>query len=231
MLVSSYLLAAQTKKPPLSATQLELMLGYEAGTAPTQPVSAAFRDAARAARRGRGRLGSRFLRLPYQRSPDRPKSVLRRKRLALTDPVPARIGCLLTESQRAYARLVRDEWERHGVFDLCHDEAASRIGVCCKTAMRAQMRLEELALISVERRPQPGRKHLPNVVRIIAPAWLVWIEHGPKSRREPIGRHEGLATGATLNKERLSQPPCQEKRQPAAAHAASPGFEATIRAK
>jgi hypothetical protein len=204
MLVSSYLLAAQAKKPPLTATQLELMLSYEAGTAPTRSANPGSRP--------RGRLGGRYLRLPYQRAPNRPEAVMRRKRLALTNPVPIQIGCQLTESQRAYARLVRDEHERHGFFDLCHDEAAARIGTCPKTAKRAQAELKKLALISVERRPQPGRKNLPNIVKIIAPQWLMWIERGPKSRREPIGGHEGQATGAMLNKERLSQHPC---RQPA----------------
>jgi hypothetical protein len=223
LVASSYLLAIEAKKPPLSATQLDLMLGYQAGTAPTRPASGGSRP--------RGRLGGRYLRLPYQRAPNRPEAVMRRKRLALTNPVPIQIGCQLTESQRAYARLVRDEHERHGFFDLCHDEAAARIGVCPKTAKRAQASLKKLALISVERRPQPGRKNLPNIVKIIAPQWLMWIERGPKSRREPIGGHEGQATDTTLKTERLSQPPCQEKRQPAALHAASPSFAERIRAK
>jgi hypothetical protein len=199
------------KKAPLSAPLLDLMQGYEAGTAPTRAANPAqrFHDAARR------REGGRFLRLPYQRAPDRPAAVLRRKRLALTDPVPARIGSQLTESERAYARLVRDEWERHGVFDLCHDEAAARIGACSKTVMRAQQRLQELALISVEPRPQPGRKHLPNLVRVISPQWLTWIRLGPRRwRNSDRGTSMSSHGNAPHYPERLEQPTCQFQRPP-----------------
>jgi len=200
---SSHLLAVMASRPLPTAPLLDLMHGYELGVIPTRSAHPTAR------RKSSG--GGRFLRLPYQRAPDRPRAVLRRKRLALTDPVPARIGAQLTEAQRAYARLVRDEWERHGVFDLCHDEAAARIGACAKTAMRAQDRLRELALISVEARPQPGRKHLPNIVRIIAPQWLLWIEHGPKSRpRADRGTSVSSHGSASLNHERLVQLACQK---------------------
>ena len=199
---SRHLLAAMANKPPMSAPLLDLMNGYATGAIPTRPANPTHRFHGAARRRE----GGRYLRMPYQRAPDRPKAVMRRKRLALTDPVPARIGAQLTEAERAFARLVRDEWERHGVFDLCHDEAAARVGTCSKTIQRAQDRLQELALISVELRPQPGRKNLPNVLRIISPQWLVWIERGPKRQRrmDRWTRMSSHGNPSDLNPERLA---------------------------
>jgi hypothetical protein len=194
------------RKPPLTAPLLALMHGFETGAMSTRPARAAIERY-----QARPRGGGRFLRLPYQRTPDRPKSLLRRKRLALTDAVPAQIGCQLTESERAFCRLVRDEHERHGVFDLCHDEAAARMGCCPKTILRAQHRLRELALIKVEIREQPGRKHLPNVITIVSPEWLLWISRGPKRRRQgdrvTLVSSHGNPTDS--NHERLEQAACQ----------------------
>jgi hypothetical protein len=203
---SPSLLAAMARRPLMAAPLLELMHGYETGARATLPARAAI---ARYQSRPRG--GGPFLRLPYQRTPDRPKSVMRRKRLALTDAVPAQIGCQLTESQRAFARLVRDEHERHGVFDLCHDEAAARMGCCAKTVLRAQDRLQELALIKVEIREQPGRKHLPNVVTIVSPQWLMWIERGPKRRRQGdrVTSMSSHGNPPDSNLARLEQAACQ----------------------
>jgi hypothetical protein len=103
----------------------------------------------------------------------------------------------LTESERAYASLVREHHERQGYFDLCHDAAAALMGVCAKTVQRAQKRLEGKTLrwIKVDHRPQPGRqKHLPNIITIISPEWLTWIARGP---RKPASIESGHSCPAT----------------------------------
>jgi hypothetical protein len=92
----------------------------------------------------------------------------------------------LTPSQQAYARIIADEYARHGRCDRTLDELAARAGCCWKTAQRAQARLEELGWISVSRRKIDARMNLPNYVKVVSREWLTWIKHGAPSR---IGRH------------------------------------------
>ena len=131
------------------------------------------------------RAVGRFPRMPYQRSPDRARSIERRKRLAATWAVPPHMAAHLTTSELAFCRLVADDFARHGSFDRCHDEAAARIGTCAKTIQRAQATLARLGWITVEVRPCKGAKHLPSVIRIVSPEWRQWIKNGPTPRPAP----------------------------------------------
>jgi len=96
----------------------------------------------------------------------------------------------VTESQRAYARIITDEVHRTGDCRLTLDEIAARGGMCRKTAKRAQDRLAELGWIKVHQRPVQGRKHLANVVVVVSAEWVTWIKMGPKRRPSSIGGHE-----------------------------------------
>jgi hypothetical protein len=164
----------------------ELIAGYASGEITTL---AARPFANRAVRRFQGR----FTRPRPQRSPDRERSIHRRRMLAATWPMPPVMAGMLTTSQVAYARIVADEVHRSGRCELTLDEIAARGGMCRKTAKRAQDRLAELAWITVEERPVEGRKHLSNVVRIVSHEWSTWIKMGPKPRR--IGGHLCPTTG------------------------------------
>lgn len=136
--------------------------------------------------------GGRFGRAPYQRSPDREKSIERRRRLAATQPLRPAMAAKgrLTISELAYARLIADDNLIAGDSRDCHDKMAARVGTCSRTIQRAQERLKELGWIEVELRPNKGRKHDSNIVRIISPEWLTWIMMGPS----PIARQKRLAT-------------------------------------
>jgi len=136
--------------------------------------------------------GGRFVRMPYQRSPDREKSIERRKRLAGTQPLRPAMAARanLTTSELAYARLIADDNLIAGDSRDCHDKMAARAGTCSRTIQRAQKHFEKLGWIEVERRPIEGRKHDTNIVRIISPEWLTWIMMGPS----PIARQKRRAT-------------------------------------
>jgi hypothetical protein len=101
---------------------------------------------------------------------------------------------LLTTSEVAYARLVANEHQRCGAYDMPHAKAAAIIGCCPETVRRAQRRLEQLGLISVEHRPVQGRKHMSNVIRIVDASWLSWIDNGPAPRPYPIAQQLCLPT-------------------------------------
>lgn len=166
-------------------TDPERLAAYASGEIATRP-------ALPIAERPQRRLLSRFRRPQPQRSPDREKSIRRRRTLAATWPMPPAMAGLLTTSQVAYARIVSDEVHRTGDCRLTLDEIAARGGMCRKTAKRAQDRLAELRWISVDHRPVPGRKHLSNIVRVLSAEWLSWIKMGPKPRR--TGGHSCPAT-------------------------------------
>lgn len=195
---STELLALMASKPLPDAA---LMRAYELGEITTCP-------ARRRTNGDQDRYGGRFTRHRYQQSPDRQASILRRRRLGSTWPMPPHMAAHLTESQKAYARIVADEISTNGICDRTLDEIAARGGMCSKTAQRAQHRLRLLGWITVEDRPRLGRKHLPNVVRIVSPEWRTWIELGPRPRL--IGGHRCPATENHSVPKKKSGSPRQE---------------------
>lgn len=150
------------------------------------------------------RFQGRFTRPRPQRSPDREKSIHRRRTLAATWPLPPVMAGMLTTSQVAYARIVGDEIALHGQCNRTLDEIAARGGMCRKTAKRAQDRLAELGWIKVQERPVQGRKHLSNVVSIVSAEWVTWIKMGPKPRS--IGGHSCPTTvNQSINTDRTER--------------------------
>jgi DNA-binding MarR family transcriptional regulator len=119
-----------------------------------------------------------FLRAPEQRSPDRQASIRRRRKHAATGPLPPAIAAGFTTGETAVLRVIADEWLAHGASDRSLKELAARAGVCRSIAKRA-VRLAELdGLITVQRRPRSGRKHLTNIIRVIRAEWIDWLNKG-----------------------------------------------------
>jgi hypothetical protein len=193
MKASAELAAIMARK---RAPDPEIVAGYLSGEIVTTP--------ARSLNRSQRRYGGRFTRRRYQRSPDREKSIERRRTLAATWPMPPKMCGKLTTSQAAWAKIVADEVARTGDCRLDHDQIAARAGICRKTAQRAQARFLELGWITREVREVEGRKNLPNIVRIVSPEWLTWIKMGPTVRSaRKTGGHFASAHGqrcpATVN--------------------------------
>jgi hypothetical protein len=132
-------------------------------------------------------------------SPDRERSADRRRRLSTSGPMPPAMASNFTDWGRAVMRVVGDEWLEHGQCDRTLGEIAARAGVGVTTARDAIKHAERLGFLSIEYRPRPGQKSLPNVVRIISPEWIGWLQRGPRTRRaraaEPIGSKLLEATG------------------------------------
>jgi hypothetical protein len=117
-------------------------------------------------------------RSPEQRSPDRRASLLRRREHAATGPLPPAIAATFTTGELAVLKVLSDEWLAHGACDRSLNELAARAGVCHSLAKRA-VRLAELdGLLTVQRRPRSGRKHLTNIIRIVRAEWLDWLAKG-----------------------------------------------------
>jgi hypothetical protein len=120
-------------------------------------------------------------RSPEQRSPDRRASIRRRREHAASGPLPPAIAATFTTGQQAVLKVLSDECLAHGACDRSRNELAARAGVSLTVVKQAIRYAESDGRISVLRRPRSGRKHLPNIIRIISAEWLDWLA---KSRRK-----------------------------------------------
>ena len=147
----------------LSAAQLRLAIGDEAWNAiPDAP----------------GRRAAVPRKRPREcRSPDRQRSLERRRRLAASGPLPPGSACQFTVGELAALRIIGDEWRTHGRCALFIDAIAARAGVSRSTVKNAIRRAREVGLISVEERRVTAFRNDSNVVRVISPAWRLWLAH------------------------------------------------------
>ena len=118
-----------------------------------------------------------FRRTPESKSPDRRRSIERRRRLAASGPMPPVMAAGFTVGELAVLRIVGDEVQAKGVCDRSLGEIAARAGVCRKLAQLTMRMAARDGLITIERRPRPGRKNLSNLVRIVSQSWLTWLRH------------------------------------------------------
>ena len=123
-------------------------------------------------RRIRPAQGSLF---PRNRSPDRQRSLERRRRLAASGPMPPQLACQFTTGQLSVLRIVSDEVRRKGRCTLYVDEIAARAGVSHRHAQAALRWAEELRLLRIVERRLTGTRNDTNVVTIISAEWLAWL--------------------------------------------------------
>ena len=129
------------------------------------------------------------------KSPDRQRSIARRRRLAASGPLPPQIAAQFTTGQLAVLRIVADEVEsRRGTCALTIGELAARAGVCTALARNSIRIAERLFLISTEFRKRSGKPHLPSVIRIISKAWNSWLIIGPKVKRHALNAEREAGT-------------------------------------
>jgi hypothetical protein len=109
------------------------------------------------------------------RSPDRARSIARRRAVAASGAIPAKIACHFTQGQVAVLAIIAGEVRHRGRCDLPIDAIAAMAG-CSRTVVQSALRqARSIGLVHVQERPQPGRKNLTNFVTIISPEWLSWL--------------------------------------------------------
>ena len=112
-----------------------------------------------------------------------PERIARRRRIAASGPMPPAIASMFTTSQIAVLAIIADEVAAHGRCECSLDEIAARAGTCRTMARNAIRAAARAGLITVEQRPQPGRKNATNVLRIVSPEWRAWIARRPRRDR------------------------------------------------
>jgi hypothetical protein len=88
-----------------------------------------------------------------------------------------------TEGNRAVLCIVAGEIKQRGFCDLPVDKIAALAGVCRTSVQNTLHEARRLRHIRIAERPQPGRKHLTNIVEIVAPEWIAWIKRRPSAAR------------------------------------------------
>jgi hypothetical protein len=114
------------------------------------------------------------------RSPDRERSIRRRRAVAMSGAIPSKLAAAFTLGEIAALSVIAREVQRRGQCELCLDAIAAQAGTCRTVAQGALRQARALGLVHVQERPQPGRKHLPNVVTIAAPDWCAWLREHDK---------------------------------------------------
>jgi hypothetical protein len=115
---------------------------------------------------------------PPCRSPDRAKSIRRRRAAAASGAVPSRLAASFTLGELAVLSIIAGEVRRKGDCQLCIDAIAAQAGTSRSVVQRALKQARALGLVHVEERPQPGRKNLTNVVTVTSPDWRAWLKIG-----------------------------------------------------
>lgn len=139
------------------------------------------RGPARAARKPVGiPLGRNSIFPPrrVQRSPDRARSIERRRTLASSGPMPSQLACRFTTGELAVLRIVADAVRDNGQCVLPIDAIAARAGVCRRLAQNAIRQAAREGLVTVQERRREGRRNDLNVLRIVSAEWLTWIKRG-----------------------------------------------------
>jgi hypothetical protein len=154
-----------------------------------------------------------------QRAPQRPVAITRRRHLAASGPMPPALACKFTVSELAVLRIIGDEVRQHGQCDRCVDELAARAGVCRRLVQNAVREAARLGLLTVEERRREGRRNLPNLVRIVAKEWMLWLTRGGRSSHPPaeplIGckKMRPTDTSYKTQRSRMSEPPIAARGQ------------------
>ncbi|MBE7202344.1 MAG: hypothetical protein INR70_31705 [Parafilimonas terrae] len=138
-----------------------------------------------------GRCRSIFKPRRHQVSPDRAKSRDRRRKLALSGPMPPALAMRFTIGQLAVLGVVANEVvQGEGPCTLCVEAIAAAAGVSRRLAQTALRLAEGDGLLSIEERPRKGQPHDTNRVRILSKDWRAWIErrHRNALRKEAAAK-------------------------------------------
>jgi hypothetical protein len=102
----------------------------------------------------------------------------RRRKWGGSSSMPDGLRGYYSEAERAALAVVAEQVKRQGFCDLPIEKIADISGVSRTTVQNAirKARSRDRNDITVQLRPQPGRKNLTNVIRIISRDWLRWLK-------------------------------------------------------
>ena len=111
-------------------------------------------------------------------SPDRARSISRRRQLAASGAVPGTIAASFTTGEIAVLTVIARECQRSGSCTWFMDRIAAVAGVCRSTARNALRLAQDLGLVTVQERRHRAWRSDSNVIRIVSREWLAWLRLG-----------------------------------------------------
>lgn len=129
------------------------------------------------------------------RSPERAKSIARRRGLAASGAVPGTIAANFTTGEIAALTVIARQCQRSRSCDWFMDRIAAVAGVSRTTVRNALRQAQQLGLISIQERRQTAWRSDSNVIRIVSAGWLAWLGLGggckkPKATNNQFYNHE-----------------------------------------
>lgn len=117
------------------------------------------------------------------RSPDKQRSLERRRAVAMSGRVPSRLAAAFTLGELATLAVVAGEVKRHGACRLHLDAIAALAGCCRTTVQNALRQAVRLGFVHVRERRRTGQKSLSNVITIVSPEWKAWLRLGGRAQK------------------------------------------------
>lgn len=112
------------------------------------------------------------------RSPDRQRSIERRRGLAASGAVPSRIACHFTLAEVAVLTVIARQVRWRGQCDLHLDRIAALAGVSRTSVQNALRQARRLGLITVQERRYRGQRSDTNLIKVVSAGWMAWITRG-----------------------------------------------------
>ena len=116
------------------------------------------------------------------RSPDRERSIRRRRSWVASGWLPPQIAAHFTPAEVAALAVVAEEVRQHGRCESPLDKIAAVAGVSRSSVRNALRSARLLGLVSVTERRHRGAKSETNLVAIVSAEWLEWLRLGENRR-------------------------------------------------
>jgi hypothetical protein len=117
----------------------------------------------------------------WPRSPDRRKSLQRRRQLAGSGMLPPALRGYYTQGEAACLAVIAQEVRSRGLCDLSNAKIAALAGVESRTTVRnALAAAVRLGHATRELRPIEAFRNDTNIIRLVDRGWLAWLRLGRK---------------------------------------------------
>jgi hypothetical protein len=118
------------------------------------------------------------------RSPDRQRSIERRRQLATCGAVPSRIAAQFTQGETAVLAVIGRQVKAHGRCDMPLDRIAALAGVSRTTVQSTLRQARQIGLIRITERRLTAWRNDTNLINIVSPDWTAWLGRGNASLKQ-----------------------------------------------
>jgi hypothetical protein len=146
-------------------------------------------------------------RVAQRRVGSRPRtsaSLERRRSWAASGALPPQLACRFTIGEQAVLAVIAMEVRKKGRCALAMDHIAALAGVCRTTVRNALREAGDLGLIKVIERRLTAWRNDTNLIDVVSPEWLSWLERGPKRGGQGGGVKTVRSTASRFSDQRES---------------------------